>query len=211
MKTITAIYLILIFHCTFADEGKFIEAMKKQIDVVHTAKTIEELQKAVNAFERIGVAEKNRWEPYYYASFGYIMMAISEKDLSAKDGFLDQATVALAKAKELNPNDSEIITLEGFIYTIKVSADPASRGPQYAPLAMQLFGKARELNPENPRALALMAQMQYGTAQFFGSPATEACATVEIALTKFDTFKADSPIAPQWGRPMAEEMKKLCL
>lgn len=210
MKTIAVFYLMMIFTYGFADDGKYIEAMKKNIDVVYMAKTAQELQAAVNAFERIGAAEKTRWEPYYYASFGYIMMAISHQELSGKDAFLDQASNALSKAKELKPDDSEIVTLEGFVYTIRVSADPASRGPQYAPLAMQMFGKARALNPENPRALALMAQMQYGTAQFFGSPVTEACATLDLALTKFDSFKADNPIAPQWGRPMAEELKKQC-
>jgi hypothetical protein len=67
-----------------------------------------------------------------------------------------------------------------------------------------------QLNPENPRALALMAQMQYGTAQFFGSPTTEACTTLSLALQKFDTFKSDNPLAPQWGRGMAEGLKEQC-
>ena len=93
---------------------------------------------------------------------------------------------------------------------MRVAVDPASRGAQYSGMAMQAFGKATSLNPENPRALALMAQMQYGTAKFFGSPATEACATLNAALQKFDTYKSDNPLAPQWGREMALGLKKEC-
>ena len=55
---------------------------------------------------------------------------------------------------------------------------------------MQSLGGALSLNPENPRALALIAQTQYGTAQFLGSPTTEACATNASALEKVATFKS---------------------
>jgi hypothetical protein len=75
---------------------------------------------------------------------------------------------------------------------------------------MQRFGKALSLDPNNPRALALMAQMQFGTAQFLSSPTTEACATNEAALQKFGSFKSDNPLAPKWGRGMAEELMSKC-
>ena len=86
---------------------------------------------------------------------------------------------------------------------MRVTVDPATRGPQYSGLAMQTFGKASAINPENPRALALMAQMQYGTAKFFGSPTTEACSTLNAALEKFDSYKSENPLSPQWGREMS--------
>jgi hypothetical protein len=93
---------------------------------------------------------------------------------------------------------------------MRVAIDPATRGPQYAGLSMQAFARATTLNPENPRALALMAQMQYGTAQFFGSPTAEACGTLTKSLEKFDTFKSDNPLAPRWGKGMAEGLKTQC-
>jgi hypothetical protein len=77
-------------------------------------------------------------------------------------------------------------------------------------MAMQSFGKAIGLNPENPRALLFMAQMQYGTAEFFKAPTTEACATLAKALEKFGVFKADTPVAPQWGKGVAEEWQAKC-
>ena len=192
------------------DNDKYVDAMKKNIDVIYKAQSIEELQQSVNAFERIGAAEKTKWEPHYYAAFGYIMMANQEKEASKKDTYLDQAMASLDKAKAIVANESEVVALEGFVHMIRVTVDPGSRGPQYAGLAMQTYGKAIALNPENPRALALLAQMQYGTAQFFGSPATEACETTKKSLEKFDTFKSDNPLAPQWGRRMAEGMREVC-
>jgi tetratricopeptide (TPR) repeat protein len=195
---------------TFSNDNKYAEAMAKNIRAVYTAQTIAELQGAVNALERIGSTEKTKWEPYYYAAFGNIMMATHEQDGNKKDTYLDQALATIKKAKAVNENDSEIVALEGFVHMIRVTVDPASRGQQYSGLAMQTFGKAISLNPENPRALALMAQMQFGTAQFLGSSTAEACATSEAAFQKFATFKSDNPFAPQWGKEMVKELKEKC-
>lgn len=189
---------------------RYTEAMQKNIEVVYTAKSVEEIQAAVNAFERIGDAEKSKWEPFYYASYGYLMIALRVNEPAAKDKQLDLALETLKKASAVNSAESEIVALEGFIHMIRVTIDPASRGQQYSGLAMQTFGKAIGMNPENPRALALMAQMQYGTAQFFGSPTTEACGTLNKALEKFETYKSTNPLAPVWGKSMAEGMKAQC-
>ncbi|HEY9045222.1 MAG TPA: hypothetical protein VIN08_04975, partial [Ohtaekwangia sp.] len=194
----------------FASDDKYIEAMQKNIQAVYTAKAIPDYQAAVNALERIGAAEKTKWEPFYYASFGYIMMANQEKDGAKKDAYLDQAATALNKAKAIVPNESEVMALEGFIYMIRVTVDPASRGQQYSGLSMQVLNKAVAVNPENPRALALLAQMQFGTAQFFGSPATEACTTNAKALEKFTTFQSENPLAPRWGQQMVDGLKLKC-
>ncbi|MFZ6013691.1 MAG: hypothetical protein ACOYXT_25350 [Bacteroidota bacterium] len=215
MKTLNIIpiliaLLVLVCQSGFANDGKYVEAMQKNITMVYNAKSIEELQAAVNAFERIGNVEKGKWEPQYYAAFGYVMMANREKEAAKKDAYLDQAVAAVEKAKTLVPDESEVIAMEGFIYMIRVTVDPGARGPQFAGLAMQTFGKASALNGENPRALALLAQMQYGTAQFFGSSTAEACGILTKSLEKFDSFKSDNPLAPVWGRGMAEGLKQQC-
>lgn len=212
MKTIAFIAVLLHSWLGYFNDtdNKYTEVMAKNIQVVYTSQSVSELQAAVNTFERIGAAEKNKWEPYYYAGFGYVMMANLETEATKKDGYLDQALSAVKRAKEINGKDSEVVALEGFVHMIRVTVDPASRGQQYSGIAMQNFGQAISLNPDNPRALALMAQMQYGTAQFFKSPTDEACTTNDAALQKFATFKSDNPLAPQWGKGMAEQMKAKC-
>ncbi len=205
-----AAFLLAIVKFGFANDNKYAEAMQKNIHAVYTVQTIEELQAAANTFERIGSTEKTKWEPYYYASFGYVMMATRENDATKKDAYLDLAFTALDKAKAIAPNESEVIALEGFNYMIRLTVDPASGGQQYSGLAMGTLGKALALNPENPRGLFFMAQMQYGTAQFFGSPTTEACATLAKSLKKFTTYKSENALAPVWGKEMAEGMKEKC-
>lgn len=209
MKAILAIILTVIVS-TLTAQDKYTETMLKNIETVYKAKTVTEHQDAANAFERIATAEKTKWEPFYYAAYSYIMMANVETDNAKKDSYLDLATKDLDKAKAIKANDSEITALEGFIHMIRVTVDPMTRGQEYSGKAFRSFSTAVALNPENPRALVLMGQMQYGTAQFFGSPTTDACATIEKSVQKFETYKAESVLAPQWGKQLAEGLKSNC-
>ncbi|MEK6783668.1 MAG: hypothetical protein AABY93_18350 [Bacteroidota bacterium] len=209
MKSIIAI-LTFVTSVVFASDDKYTEQMTKNIEAVYKAQTNDEFQSAINSFERIGSAEKTKWEPFYYAAFGYVMQATREQDGGKKDQYLDLASATLDKAKAIKENESEIVALEGFVHMIRVTVDPASRGQKYSSLAFQSFGRAMGLNPENPRALVFMAQMQYGTAEFFKSSTDEACATLAQAIEKFASFKAANPLVPQWGKGMAEGMKGQC-
>jgi tetratricopeptide (TPR) repeat protein len=211
MKTINLFFLMIISVTTWANDEKYYEQMGKQIKAVYTAKTMEEYQSAINALDRIAGAEKTKWEPYYYSAFGSVMMATREAEASKKDAYLDQALTAVEKAKAVAPGESELVALEGFVHMIRVTVDPASRGQQYSGLAMQTFGRALGMNPNNPRAMSLMAQMQFGTAQFFNQPPTEACATARKALSLFDaTVKSENPLAPQWGKEMTADLIQNC-
>jgi hypothetical protein len=209
----TSVYsLLLVFICSshsFPLE-QYPEAMQKSISAVYHASDLAGLREAVNGLERIANAEKNKWEPHYYIAFGYLMMANLEHDAVKKDVFLDRAMIAVEKAKTLAGQESEIIALEGFVYMMRVTVDPAARGAEFAPMAMKAFAKATAINPENPRALGLMAQMQYGSAQFFKAPTTEACALAEQALKKFDSYKPGNPLAPLWGKTMVETLREKC-
>jgi hypothetical protein len=201
---------LAISHIAMAYDNAYVETMLKQIRTVYTSDAIEELQGAVHALERIGDAEKDKWEPFYYASFGYIMMSNKSEEPGQRDRYLDLALAGIQKAKTVNPGESEIVALEGFVHMMRVTVDPKTRGPEYSGLSMQTFGKAIAMNPENPRALGLMAQMQFGTAKFFGSSTAEACGTAGLALQKFETFTSDNPLAPQWGKEMTVALNAQC-
>ena len=214
MKTLAFISLLFVSMANSqtanVDDEKYNEAMARNIQTVYTAESLSALQSAVNTLERIGQAEKTKWEPYYYAAFGYVMMATREQAMKTKDTYLDQASANVDKAAAIKPNDAEITSLEGFVHMIRITVDPASRGQQYSALGSQAFGKALSIDGENPRAMALMAQMEFGTAQFLGSSTSEACATNDAALQKFATFRSSNPLAPQWGKAMALELKSKC-
>jgi tetratricopeptide (TPR) repeat protein len=211
MKTITFFFALFIAGTSWANDDKYYEQMAKQINAVYTAKSMEEYQSAVNALDRIAAAEKTKWEPYYYSAFGNIMKMNLEQEAVKKDSYLDLALAAIEKGKAIAPAESELMALEGFVHMMRVTVDPASRGQQYSGLAMQTFGKALGMNPNNPRALMLLAQMQFGTARFFNQTPTEACESAKNALALFESVPpTENKLAPVWGKQMAQSLVKNC-
>jgi tetratricopeptide (TPR) repeat protein len=202
--------LLLVAPAIVFGGDKYNEQMTAHIAAIYKAQSPDEYRQAINAFERIGNAEKSRWEPFYYAAFGYVMLANHEKEVSKKDPLLDQAKTSLDKASALEPKNSEIIAMEGFITMIRVTVDPTTRGPQYSMMAVQSFSQAISIDPQNPRALALMAQLQFGTAQFFQQEPVEACTTAKQALELFNAPASSDPLAPAWGKSMTEALLAKC-
>src|SRR5690349_2396461 len=95
LPVLLAALILALVSSASANDGKYEAAMKKNIQAVYQAKTVDEYQQAVNSFDRIALAEKTKWEPHYYSAFGCIMMATQEKDGAKKDAYLDQAVAAI--------------------------------------------------------------------------------------------------------------------
>jgi len=205
MKTIIILLsAISLSFNSFAEVSKYEEAMLAQIDKLYKVRDMKDYQPIINTFERIAAKESDKWEPLYYAGYAYSMMAARSEDPKEKDKYLDLGLDKVKQGQKLAQQESELATLEGFIHMIRLSIDPASRGQQYSGLSMSSYGKALALNPENPRASYLMAQMKIGTANFFGGDTSEACGELKASLQKFDTYKSENVLAPQWGRRQAE-------
>jgi hypothetical protein len=211
MKNILIIALAMMCYVANATESKYVEMMLKNIEAINNSKTVEDYQKVVNTLDRIGAAEADKWEPHYYGAYGNILMSTRVGELAEKDQYLDQAQLRLDKAVAIDDNNVELVTLQGFIHMMRLAAEPATRGQQYAGLAFEHFNKAVSMDEHNPRALIMRAQMKQGTAKFFGTSTDEACGEAVRALELIDQQDTSVPsIAPSWGRWNAEGMVKQC-
>ncbi|WP_268033103.1 hypothetical protein [Algoriphagus sp. PAP.12] len=208
----------LIFALSFiwinilkASDPAFEKAMAKQIQAMETIQTLEESQKVSNTFLRISEAQPEEWLPLYYA--GLLQIESAFRFDVDKDQAFEQALEYIEKAKKIAPENSELTALEGYAIMGKISVDPSNRGQSMTPQAMQLFGKAISLDKENPRAVLLMAQMEWGMAQFFGSGSEKACGMAKMGgdlLRKEKEKITDSYIMPTWGSRIASEFEKAC-
>lgn len=207
MKKIILLIALLITGFALNAQGQeaYMKAMGKALTAMGT-----DPQAAAGQFERIAAKVKDQWHPQYYAALSYINMSMNAEDLKTKDEYTAKAQSFLDKVMELEPKNSEVVALQGFNYMAQLAADPGSRGQSLSPKAMQQFGKAVSMDPENPRALALMAQMQYGTAQFFGSPTDKPCEMVKKSIPIFEAEEGGKSFDPTWGKEMAEGLIGQC-
>lgn len=195
----------------FANDPAYESAMKKQIQAMKTIQSPEESQAVANGFLRIAEVKNTEWLPLYYAAYLQAIAAF-RFDVN-KDQYFDQAMELVTKADKITPNNSEITALKGFIIMGKLSVDPMSRGQELSLLAMQTFGKAIALDKENPRATTLMAQMELGMAQFFGSGPEKACGLARVGLELFAKEEAkvtEDYLLPTWGKREAEQVAGAC-
>lgn len=211
MKTVLTLLLSYLLVFPALAQNSYENAMKTQIQAMQQIRTLEESQAVSNAFLRIAEVKNEEWLPLYYAA--YVQTNAAFRFEVNKDQYLDQAMELAKKAGGLSPNNSEITALEGFILMGKVSVDPANRGQSLSPQVMQLYGKAISQNRENPRATTLMAQMELGMAQFFGSGPEKACGLARVGLDLFakEESKVDENyLMPTWGKTQAEQVASQC-
>ena len=113
------IVLLSVLCASFAvANGQFEKAMGKNIPAMFSASDQASLQAVINQLDRIGDAEKNRWEPYYYAAYSYVVASFQEKKKNGRDKLLDEAQRNINSAKEIDSKESEIYVLQAFMYQI---------------------------------------------------------------------------------------------
>ncbi|KYG81001.1 hypothetical protein EV198_2880 [Roseivirga ehrenbergii] len=212
MKKLTILLALFItsFTLNAQNQEAYMNAMVKGLQSMGAERNLENLQASAGQFERITSNASEQWHPQYYAALSYINASLLAEGVKAKDQLLDKAKPFVEKAKELAPNNSEVVALEGFYFMAQLAADPNSRGQSLSGLATQTFGYAMKLNPENPRAMALMAQMQFGTAQFFGSSTAGACGLAQKSIPLFNAEEKGKSFEPTWGIEVAEQLMASC-
>ncbi len=205
------IALIFSTQLSFAnDSTAYQKAMAKQINQLEINETTAEYQATANAFTRIAQNETQEWLPLYYAAYSYISAGFSNKlSLEEKDVYFDKAISIIEEAALISENNSELTALHGYALMGKLSADAANRGQSLSPRVMQTFGKAIQQNPQNPRALFLMAQMEYGMAQFLGGGTEKACGMAQQSVALY-TQQPSEGLAPHWGAKSAKSMAAKC-
>lgn len=201
-KIILFTAFLLINAILFAQSEKYIIAMEKALLQLDTAKTLEGWQKSANTFERIAMNETSEWLPTYYNAYCHMMLAMQNMQLQKMDActaHLDKAQMALDKAIALAPQESEILTLQGYIYQGRIWENPMVKGAEFSPKVQEALQTAIGINSENPRPYYLMGQQLLFTPDFYGGGAKAALPWFEKAETKFANYKPTSRLHPNWG------------
>ncbi|GAB4241938.1 MAG: hypothetical protein Tsb0034_19300 [Ekhidna sp.] len=212
MKKNLLIILGILCGSMVLANGPFEKAMSKNMPLVFSASSQEELQEVVNQLNRIGEAEGDRWEPYYYAAFGNLRISQMQEKPEDQDKFLNLALERVEKGLAISPDNSELESMKGYCYMMQLVVDPQARGMQYSGMAFSAFQKAIKLNPKNPRAHYLMGRMQLGSAQFMGGGDGGSCESFAVAKGLFE--KGENPVnpfTPTWGKETTEAtIKEVC-
>ena len=203
-KLVVTLVLVSLFSFGFSNEN-YEKAMSLSIENLFQAKTIPEYIEVANQFERISEIEKTEWLPLYYASYAYIMISFQEPENAKKDAYLDQAQKFLDHAKAIDPNESELYMLQGFLYPSRINIDPINRGMTCMSEINKSLDKALALDADNPRVYYLRATMTFHMSEAYGGGAAKALPLYLAADEKFKIFKPKTAISPNWGKEINDK------
>ena len=191
-------------------QSKFEKAMLVNIDSLYLSLQTDTEIKTISIIDNIVKTADNRWEPLYYAAYGYCRLSLSEKNDSIKDEYCDRGQVFLTKALSLAPEESELYVLQGFLDNMRLIVNPMMRGMKYMNMIEESYKTAEKLDSLNPRTYYMRAQFVLNTPTFMGGGKENALPLFQKAIQKFDTFTSVNILAPRWGKENCLKMIAEC-
>ncbi len=167
-------------------------------------------KEAITKFERIASIEKENILPNYYISLIYTLEAFRTKDRDEMKLKIEKAQIAQDEMNNLMPNDPEVLVLQAMIHTAWIVYDPMLNGRQLSSVVLNIYKMAESISPNNPRVVLNKAEFEIGMAQYFGQDTKPMCEQITKSIELFATFKAESPLHPNWGLDKAKEALQNC-
>ena len=200
------ITIVLLVTSQLFSQGQFEQGMGKAFSLWGEGKNTE----ASAMFERIASAEKDNWLPNYYLALVNTTTAFATKDKDQVNALLSKAQSALDVELNKYPNNAELLVMQAMIHTAWIAFDPMTNGMKLSGKVMEIYAKAEQIEPNNPRVVFSKAEFEMGSARFFGTDTKPICARIEKSIELFATFKPQTVFHPKWGLERAQEAAKDC-
>lgn len=197
---------IALFVTSLLTAQQFEQGMGKAFQLWDEGKNSE----ASDMFERIASAEKTSWLPNYYVALINTTEAFNPVNKDKVTALLDKANAALDIELAKNPNNPELLVVQGMAKTALLVSNPMAYGMTLSPKITETYMLASLLAPENPRVVLCKADFEIGGAKWTGADVKKLCEDIQKSIDLFAKFKPETPFSPKWGLDRANEVLKSC-
>ncbi|SDS67585.1 hypothetical protein SAMN04515667_2716 [Formosa sp. Hel1_31_208] len=206
MQTLVKIFIFFVFSQVTSAQTNYETGMQKAFELWQSNKTDE----AENMFERIANAESEQWLPHYYIAQINSLKSWNITDETVLKAQLDKAQEHLNTAVSISNDNPELLVLQAQVFTNWVAFDGMKYGMKYSGKISELYNKAFNLDPQNPRVAFGKAEWGMGSARYFGQDTKPYCQEMERSIELFANFKPQSDLHPNWGKERAVDVLKSC-
>ncbi len=113
--------------------------------------------------KRIDAMYPDAVEPKYYAALQSLNYSVMNPHAEQTEAVMEDAGQLIQELeKRLATDQSDLNTLKGFFYMVRIVQDPAKNGARYYQDVIKYYEKALKINPENGLAKALQQQFLDG-------------------------------------------------
>ena len=105
-------------------------------------------------------------QPKYQMALQSLNFSVMNPQAPQTENLLAETEQTIAKLEQMkNSDQSDICTLRGFLYMVRIVQNPAQNGQRYYIEVMQNYEKALKLNPDNQLAKDLQQKFYEGMRQ----------------------------------------------
>ena len=131
--------------------------------------TQEDMLNNVAKLKRIEAMQPDSIQPKYQLALQSLSFAITYPHAPQTENMIAESEQAITKMEQMKHADqSDICTLRGFLYMVRIVQNPAQNGQRYYLDVMQNYEKALKLNPNNQLAKQLQQKFFEGMKQQTG-------------------------------------------
>jgi hypothetical protein len=132
--------------------------------------TPEAFLNCVAEMKRIDAMFPDSIQPKYQMALHSLYFSVLNPHAPQTDNLLAEAEHTIKRMEQMKKADpSDICTLRGFLYMVRIVQNPAQNGQRYYLDVMENYEKALKLNPDNQLARQLQQQFFEGMRQQTGS------------------------------------------
>ena len=207
MKNLFVFFILLVqlqVQAQATNQSKALEAAVMQFNQATKNQAYQELYLQ---FEQLYAVNKTNWLIPYYAGMTRSIMCLLK--MGDRDALANDALLWVGRAKSIVKND-EIYCAESLAYTAKMSVNPALRWLVYEGKIKKALSFAKKLNPSNPRAYVLEANIQQKIPFIFGGGCKSVKPLIQKAELCFSAQAKVNSVEPSWGFQSLVQLKKAC-
>ena len=207
MKNLLVLFVLLLqlpLQAQSPNQTKVLESAVMQFNQANNPNSYKQLYLQ---FEQLYSVDKTNWLIPYYAGMTKSIMCLLK--MGDRDALANDALLWVARAKAIEVND-EIYCAESLAYTAKMSVNPALRWFTYEGKIKNTLSLAKKLNPSNPRAYVLEANIQQKLPFIFGGGCKSAKPLIQKAELFISNQNRANSIEPSWGIQSLVKLKKAC-
>lgn len=126
----------------------------------------EAILNCIAELKRIDAMFPDEDTPKFYIALQSLNYAVMNPHDDQTESLVAEAEERIRQMQELKEvNESNLCTLKGFLYMVRIVQDPAQNGRKYYLDVMENYEKALKLNPDNELAKQLQQKFQEGMRQ----------------------------------------------
>ena len=120
----------------------------------------------VAKLKRIEAMQPDSIQPKYQLALQSLSFSVTYPHAPQTENMIAEAEQTITKMEQMkNADQSDICTLRGFLYMVRIVQDPDQNGQRFYIDVMQNFEKALKLNPDNQLAKQLQQKFFEGMKQ----------------------------------------------